>query len=166
MNIPLPRLPKGSCFLPLAFLVTGSAYAQNGPDLTDGCSFKHYTDENGLPQNSVKDIAPDLEGFVWLTTENGLVRFDGRRFKVFNKSNLDISTNRLTWFQPSMQKRSNHLYALTSNMDFFRIQGGQVFRDNQYVARILDVREGLLKILLPVSGPGIQRTALTPPKYK
>ena len=33
---------------------------------------QNYTDENGLPQNSVKSIATDNAGFVWLATENGL----------------------------------------------------------------------------------------------
>lgn len=45
-----------------------------------------YTSINGLPQNSVKSLACDSSGFLWMTTEGGLVRFDGRTFKVFNKA--------------------------------------------------------------------------------
>lgn len=48
----------------------------------------HYTSDNGLQQNSVKSIAMDSEGFVWLATEDGLARFDGRQFYVFNKFNV------------------------------------------------------------------------------
>ena len=41
-------------------------------------------DTEHLPQNSVKSIAPDKYGFIWMTTENGLVRFDGKNFKIYN----------------------------------------------------------------------------------
>ncbi|WP_162903401.1 ligand-binding sensor domain-containing protein [Taibaiella koreensis] len=54
----------------------------------------HYTTENGLPQNSVKAIAADTFGFYWLATEGGLVRFDGRNFKLFDKANTGIGSNR------------------------------------------------------------------------
>jgi signal transduction histidine kinase/CheY-like chemotaxis protein len=43
--------------------------------------------EQGLPQNSVKAIVQDREGYIWLATELGVVRFDGVRFTVFDKAN-------------------------------------------------------------------------------
>jgi len=42
--------------------------------------------ENGLPQNTVHALAQTRDGFVWLGTEAGLVRFDGVAFKVFDRS--------------------------------------------------------------------------------
>ncbi|MGA7109061.1 MAG: two-component regulator propeller domain-containing protein [Terracidiphilus sp.] len=42
--------------------------------------------ENGLPQNSVHAVAQTRDGFVWLGTEAGLVRFDGVGFAVFDRS--------------------------------------------------------------------------------
>jgi signal transduction histidine kinase len=57
-------------------------------------SVVHFNSDNGLPQNSIKSIAADSYGFIWLATEDGLVRFDGREFYVYNKSNLNISDNR------------------------------------------------------------------------
>ncbi len=41
--------------------------------------------ENGLPQNTVQAIAQTREGFLWLGTEAGLVRFDGVSFAVFDE---------------------------------------------------------------------------------
>ena len=40
--------------------------------------------ENGLPQNTIHAIAQTPDGFVWLGTEAGLVRFDGVAFQVFD----------------------------------------------------------------------------------
>jgi ligand-binding sensor domain-containing protein/signal transduction histidine kinase len=42
--------------------------------------------ENGLPQNTVQALAQTKDGFVWLGTEVGLVRFDGVGFQVFDKN--------------------------------------------------------------------------------
>jgi signal transduction histidine kinase/ligand-binding sensor domain-containing protein len=40
--------------------------------------------ENGLPQNTVHALAQTSDGFLWLATEAGLVRFDGYAFSVFD----------------------------------------------------------------------------------
>ena len=41
--------------------------------------------ENGLPQNTVQALAQTRDGFLWLGTEVGLVRFDGSNFTVFDQ---------------------------------------------------------------------------------
>jgi ligand-binding sensor domain-containing protein/signal transduction histidine kinase len=43
--------------------------------------------EQGLPENSVQAILQTSDGYIWLGTEEGLVRFDGVRFTVFDKQN-------------------------------------------------------------------------------
>lgn len=42
--------------------------------------------ENGLPQNTVQALAQTRDGFIWVGTEAGLVRFDGVAFQVFDRS--------------------------------------------------------------------------------
>jgi signal transduction histidine kinase/ligand-binding sensor domain-containing protein len=59
-----------------------------------------------IPQNSIKSIAPDKYGFVWMTTENGLLRFDGKNFKVFNSVNANLLSNRFSYFIGNIQKDS------------------------------------------------------------
>ena len=60
-------------------------------------SFDKWTTDNGLPQNSVYDITQTRDGYLWFTTLDGLVRYDGVRFNVFNKNNSKgFSSNRLT----------------------------------------------------------------------
>ena len=49
--------------------------------------FDNWTTEHGLPQNSVLAITQTHDGYLWLATYNGLVRFDGMRFTVFDKNN-------------------------------------------------------------------------------
>lgn len=44
--------------------------------------------EQGLPQESVYVIIQSKEGYLWLATEEGLARFDGVRFDVYDKSNV------------------------------------------------------------------------------
>ncbi|MBS1804387.1 MAG: hypothetical protein JST28_13555 [Acidobacteria bacterium] len=42
--------------------------------------------ENGLPQNTVQTLAQTPDGFLWIGTEVGLVRFDGNSFVVFDQN--------------------------------------------------------------------------------
>lgn len=43
--------------------------------------------EHGLPQNTVHAIAQTRDGYIWIGTEEGLARFDGVKFTVFDKQN-------------------------------------------------------------------------------
>lgn len=56
-----------------------------------------WTTENGLPQNVIRDMCQTPDGYLWLATLDGMVRFDGARFVVFNRSNTPgIEGNRFT----------------------------------------------------------------------
>ena len=46
--------------------------------------------ENGLPQNSVQAIVQTEDGYIWMGTQEGLVRYDGINFKVFDNSNQSL----------------------------------------------------------------------------
>jgi signal transduction histidine kinase/DNA-binding response OmpR family regulator/ligand-binding sensor domain-containing protein len=41
------------------------------------------TDRQGLPQAFVPSIVQDQKGFIWMATRDGLARYDGSQFKVF-----------------------------------------------------------------------------------
>ncbi|HJQ26735.1 MAG TPA: two-component regulator propeller domain-containing protein [Blastocatellia bacterium] len=59
--------------------------------------FDSWTTDNGLPQNSIRKIVQTPDGYLWFTTFDGLVRFDGVRFAVFDKGNTPcINSNRFT----------------------------------------------------------------------
>jgi len=58
---------------------------------------KSWTAENGLPQNVIRGIAQTPDGYLWIATLDGVARFDGMRFTVFNKSNTPgIASNRFS----------------------------------------------------------------------
>lgn len=66
--------------------------AQEVSDFTE----QHYTSDNGLPQNSVMQLRLDKNGFVWMTTQGGSVRFDGTHFVTYNLSNVpQLTSNRI-----------------------------------------------------------------------
>lgn len=46
-----------------------------------------WTPEQGLPQSSAHGVVQTADGYLWLATHNGLVRFDGLEFTVFNTEN-------------------------------------------------------------------------------
>jgi len=45
--------------------------------------------EEGLPQSTVYSIITTREGFLCVGTEEGVVRFDGVQFKVYDKKNVE-----------------------------------------------------------------------------
>jgi ligand-binding sensor domain-containing protein len=52
--------------------------------------------KEGLPHNCVFAIVQTGNGYIWLGTADGLVRFDGVRFTIFNKGNTEeIKDNRI-----------------------------------------------------------------------
>ena len=56
-----------------------SAIAQNG-----GYSlFRSFTVADGLPSNHIYNCVEDNQGFLWITTDAGIARFDGKHFQTF-----------------------------------------------------------------------------------
>ena len=54
-----------------------------------------WTADSGLPQNIIRGIVQTPDGYLWVATLNGVARFDGVRFTVFDKSNTPgIAANR------------------------------------------------------------------------
>ena len=41
-----------------------------------------WTQERGLPQDTIRTITQTKDGYIWLGSQNGLVRFDGLEFKL------------------------------------------------------------------------------------
>ncbi len=46
-----------------------------------------WSAQSGLPQSSIRSLAQTQDGYLWIGTEEGLARFDGVRFVLFDKEN-------------------------------------------------------------------------------
>jgi signal transduction histidine kinase/ligand-binding sensor domain-containing protein len=59
--------------------------------------FESWTADTGLPQNIITGLHQGSDGYLWIATLDGLARFDGVRFTIFNKANSPgIQSNRFT----------------------------------------------------------------------
>ncbi|WP_202858363.1 two-component regulator propeller domain-containing protein [Fulvivirga marina] len=73
---------------------------------TQDLRFTRLSLQEGLSQSSVRQIIQDRQGFIWVTTEEGLNRYDGYQFLNFNYDKNDTTsigdqyTNAL-WEDPS-----------------------------------------------------------------
>ena len=50
----------------------------------------HFGTEHGLPAEIIWDVRQDERGYLWLGTQNGLVRYDGARFVVYNSQDWPV----------------------------------------------------------------------------
>ncbi len=85
--------------------------------------FDSWTTDNGLPQASVNSILQTRDGFLWLTTYGGLVRYDGLRFEVFNSGNTKgLKTSR---FLNLFEDKAGNLWITTEGQSITRYQDGK-----------------------------------------
>ena len=108
------RLTRSSFCLLVLFLSASKTSAQY--------QFDQWKTDKGLPQNSVNSILQTKDGYLWLSTFDGLVRFDGVRFTVLNTSNSPgISSNR---FLRLYEDSSGDLWAGTEDAGVVRYHEG------------------------------------------
>lgn len=74
------RRRRGRWLLMLLMLAAPTLSAALDPDLA---RFVRIARPEGLPHNEVRALAEDREGFIWIGTVNGLVRYDGREARQF-----------------------------------------------------------------------------------
>lgn len=82
---------------------------------------RHFDNSNGLPQNSVNAVIQDKYGYIWLTTENGFVRFDGEKFQVADIEHLGMKSRR---FHPTFLDTLGEVGALTEKYEAVHIVKG------------------------------------------
>jgi len=116
--------------------------------------------EQGLPQNTIMSTAQTRDGYIWLGTELGLVRFDGVRFTVFDEGNTpEIKSNIVKALAEDHQGR---LWIGTQGGGLACFQGGKFTSyttanglSNDSVLSLFEDREGSLWI--GTDGGGLDR---------
>lgn len=106
-----------------AALTSQPLSAQSGRASSPSYLHDVWTAENGLPVNSATAIVQDSEGFLWIGTWQGLVRFDGSEFKVFNATETDgLDSNRITAL---ILDKEGALWIGTTNGGLTRLKDGR-----------------------------------------
>jgi len=85
--MPFSKSAKGSRCLTLVCRVTLCALTYLAWMVIPVCGqyhFESWTTQNRLPYNRVNGILQTRDVYIWLATLDGLVRYDGIRFTVFN----------------------------------------------------------------------------------
>jgi len=77
----------GLAGLVLGLGLSASVFALNPNRLPTQYVHDHYTRADGLPAGAVWSVTQDSDGYLWMGSQNGLARFDGVRFEVFDSSN-------------------------------------------------------------------------------
>src|SRR5215213_4265511 len=73
--------------IPVLLLCAGSAGGLDPGRAAGEFARRAWQTDSGLPQNTVHAVAQTPDGYVWVATEEGLARFDGLSFKIFDRQN-------------------------------------------------------------------------------
>jgi len=97
------------------------------PEVSNGYFVQHFTDENGLPQNSINDLLFDDNGYLWLGSQVGLICWNGYSFKLFYPNDKPIMESNVRL----LGKNSNgHIYFQTDDKNLYCYPGNNSHRLN------------------------------------
>ena len=122
-------------------------------------SFNHWSTDDGLPQNSVRSILQTRDGYIWFTTLDGVVRFDGVKFTTFNKGTTKgIQSNR---FFALLEDAQGGLWMATEDGGVCLYRNGRFtsYSVNEGLGsdQVLSVHLGKNGAVLVYTGAGVSR---------
>ena len=107
------------CALLSVFSASAGAVDSNSPFIINS-----WNTEEGLPQSSVISVIQTKDGYLWLGTLNGLVRFDGIRFTVFDENNTPgLNSDRIVFL---LEDSHTNLWVGTDTSEVSLIKNGSV----------------------------------------
>ena len=80
-------------------------YAQNSDHI-----FKNLTTDNGLISNKIGALYQDREGFLWIGSQTGLQRYDGKKFKNYLADIRDTAALQSDWISSIYEDSKNRLW--------------------------------------------------------
>lgn len=72
-------------FCCLCIICSSASYADD--DSLSSYFVDVWTSHDGLPHNSISDIAQTEDGYLWFATWEGVARYNGRQFTLFDRNN-------------------------------------------------------------------------------
>ncbi|GAB1857024.1 two-component regulator propeller domain-containing protein [Flavobacteriaceae bacterium MHTCC 0001] len=93
-------------------------------------SFHNLTVDQGLSQNSVVSITQDSIGYMWFATQDGLNKYDGKTFKVYNKQFEDVTKINHSKLGKVYSDKSNKLWIISNsgNLEKYNVKTDSFFR--------------------------------------
>lgn len=89
--------------------------------------FRSISSNSGLPNNFVQSISSDRQGFIWLSTYNGLVRYDGYSCKLYPVADRHAGN---ATYQNLRQDGTGRLWmTLNGRMAFYDEKGDSIESD-------------------------------------
>jgi diguanylate cyclase (GGDEF)-like protein len=114
----------------------------------------------GLPQNTIAAIVQTRDGYLWLGTQEGLARFDGVRFTVFDRANTPELGHNTVW--RLYEDRAGRLWIGTVGGGLTVREGSRFTRygeaqglPSDQISSILEDRRG--RIWVGTNGAGLVR---------
>jgi GAF domain-containing protein/ligand-binding sensor domain-containing protein len=77
--------------------------------------FRQLTIESGLSQSTINCIVQDSRGFMWFGTQDGLNRYDGYEFKVYEHDRSDPHSLSTNWVQCCYRDQEDRLWFVTND---------------------------------------------------
>ncbi|MGN6553380.1 MAG: two-component regulator propeller domain-containing protein, partial [Verrucomicrobiota bacterium] len=74
---------------------------------------RHWQTDDGLPDDNVTSITQTRDGYLWVTTQSGLLRFDGIHFQDLSKSYSEATRNRT--FQAAIVDSADKLWLVADS---------------------------------------------------
>ncbi|HEY1340347.1 MAG TPA: two-component regulator propeller domain-containing protein [Bryobacteraceae bacterium] len=112
-----------------------------------------WTQQDGLPQDTIRAVAQTHDGYLWLGTDEGLARFDGYEFVVFTKANSALPANSITSLAAahdgSLWIGTSNGLAQYRNKEFYPYTVKQGLPDNA-INQVLEDRSGAVWIVAGV----------------
>ncbi len=87
----LSKAETGLCLAIIVALLPLCAPVLNAEPVAYGVDFRREAD--GLPQSRIRAIVQTRDGYIWLGTDGGLMRFNGERFTGFTVQSGDLKDN-------------------------------------------------------------------------
>lgn len=107
------QLPRRLGLIALLFLGTVICAQEQEVKLTTRYHFQHFGRPQGLSQGAITALMRDHRGFLWVGTEEGLNRFDGYQFKIYNNSVKDTTSLSHGHITMLYQDRNHHIWVGT-----------------------------------------------------
>jgi signal transduction histidine kinase/ligand-binding sensor domain-containing protein/DNA-binding response OmpR family regulator len=100
--------------------------------------------KNGLPDNSVRDIIQDKQGYLWFGTLNGLSRFDGKNFKNYNSIPGDTTSLTNSRMVKIVEDKKGFIWCWADDLNLQRV--------NPITNEVVNLNKHILKKDFPVEG--------------